>query len=174
VRSLTFRRSRDDAAREAVIRDRILAAAGAAGVAPIVVNTGMFHAQRERQLPPPHEPVGVWLATHPEAWGGGPTALRTIAFLAARGALPSHFYGASATAFDVRSTADNDLARILAELAGDRAAFLLLHDPIFDGAPLEVWAAGAKELVQPGRMFDAMVQYPTATVLESLAPYRGR
>jgi hypothetical protein len=170
-RSRAWRLGHDGNVREALILERVTAAIGAAGGAPVVLNIGQWHSQRVRQLTPMLQPVTARLLADPSSYGGDPAALRTIGCTAAQG--QALWSGSNVPfAFDVRSQADNDLTRILAEQAGAQAAWLPLGDPVFSGAPLSFTTNTAVALVQPGRLWDALVLYPTATVLASLAPSR--
>jgi hypothetical protein len=172
LRSLPWRLRQDGAAREAIIERRVAAALAAAGSGPVALNMGAWHSQRVRQMPPSLQPVAAWLAVTPSVYGGDPAALRVIACVPARGMSIANFTDPWAFAFDVRHQAENDLTRILSERAGDQAALLPLADPVFDGAALSFALTRNVFLLQPGRLWDALVLYPSATVLTSLAPYR--
>ncbi len=159
--------------REALIRERILHAVSGAGGAGVAVNCGRWHAQQAAEMLPPDEPVGAWLAAHPETYGGDPAALVSIAFYAARGERLASWDAPAATSFDaVRDAPPNDLVRILAERAGSASAWLPFDDPLFAGWRMLAYGGGAFDVLHPGAAFDGMVLYPDATILASLALVR--
>ena len=132
------------------------------------MNCGGFHAQKVRP-PGAWEPVGAWLAAHPEAYGGDPSALRSVLFLGGRGQLKDHYSDTSTRSFDVvRDAPGNDLARILAERAQGQDAWLPLSDPLFSTTPVEIDAAGVIRIAVPATFADAIVLYPQISVLASL------
>jgi hypothetical protein len=170
ARSLALRGSSDFAPREVLIRERIVKTLASSGGARVAVNCGAAHAQKASGMGPLAEPVGAWLASHPEAYGGDSSRLRSVAFLGARGELKDHFYDVTTRRFDVIAEApENDLVRILAERAGAREAWLPFSDPLFSSEDVEFDAAGALVVARPVALFDALVLYPVVTVLESLA-----
>ncbi len=170
-RSLPLRRAGDTGAgRELVIRERILAALSRAAGAGVAVNCGRWHAQRAPEMPPWDEPVGTWLARHPEAYGGDPGALVSVAFFAARGERRPSYNDPVAVPFDVVTDAPpSDLVRIVAERAGAEGAWLPFQDPVFSGTQMLANGGGTINVLRPGAAFDGMVLYPHASVLASMA-----
>jgi hypothetical protein len=169
IRSRPLRTAYDGAAREDVIRDLLVPALAAAGTAGVVANLGMYHAQKSTLMGDTPEVVGTWLAKHPEAYGGDATKLRVIAFCGARGYRLWHFYDEEPWSFDVvREDPDMSLTRILSEHAGAQLAYLPLTDPVFERDVAVDY--GHDERVLPiHRQFDAIVLYPTVSVLRSLS-----
>lgn len=169
-KSLRHRRSRDLVARELFIRERILKALAEAGVSPVAVNCGAFHAQKSPADPTMWEPVGAWLAAHAEAYGGDPASLRSVFFLPARGEILDDCCSGSPRPIDVvRDAPSHDLVRILAERAGTSDAWLPFEDPIFS-RPVEVDGGGMLVVIPNiSAVFDGLISYSDVSVLESLA-----
>jgi hypothetical protein len=169
LRSRPIRAAGDQLSRERFLRERLSATLASAGTAGVVANLGMYHAQKSALMGGTPEVVGTWLANHPEAYGGDPTRLRAVAFVGARGERLWHFYDAEPWSFDlVRDDPDMSLTRILSEHAGAQLAYLPLTDPVFQRDVAVDY--GHDEHVLPiGRQFDAIVLYPTVSVLRSLS-----
>lgn len=169
-RSAPLRASMDYTTREGIIRERVAAALARAGTAGVVVNCGADHAQRETLMGPVREVVGTWLGHHPELYGGDPALLRTVAFGGARGSLLAHFYDTVPATFDVvRDAPENSLARVLAERAGARLAWLPLGDPAWSAHDVNYTGGKLGAVLPIGRQFDGLVLYPTVSVLRSLS-----
>jgi hypothetical protein len=173
--SLAVRAAADHfASRELVLRDNVVKALSEAGTSGVAVNCGMFHAAKVRDPSAGWEPFGAWLAAHPEAYGGDASALRSVAFLPARGELLDGWNDPAPYAFDVTTDAPpDDLVRVLAERAGAQDAWLPLGDPLFRDAPVELDVGGTVVLVQPASaLYDGFVLYHQVSVLASLALVR--
>lgn len=169
-RSQPLRVRFDDAAREAIIVERVAATLSAAGGSGLVVNCGMNHAQKETLSGPTAQVVGTWLAHHPETYGGNPAGLTSIAFAGARGLRLSHFSDPVAWSFDLTAEdPDNSLTRILAELAADQLAWLPLGNPVFSSQAVTVDYGHAVQVLPVGRQYDWVVLYPSVSVLRSLS-----
>ena len=173
TRSLPLRRAMDGAVREHIIEDLVAAVLAEASPAAVAINTGAFHAQKERWSGPEHEPFGAWLVRTPEQYGGDPAALRSVAFLGAKGETQAHFYDTTTTHFDVTVDAsEDDLARILAEQAAGRYAWLPFSDAMFANQGIAITWGDAPVVTPPAAQYDALVQYPEVSVLRSLSLVR--
>jgi len=168
-RSLPLRTSFSNVAREAIIVDRVAEVLRLAGGAVVAVGCGMNHAQRTTLSGPTPVVLGTWLAAHPELYGGSANGLRAVAFAGARGQRISRFDDAVPWSFDlVREDPPNSLTRILAEKAEASLAWLPLVDPLWTTSDVLVDYGRDVHVLPVGEQFDALVLYPSVTVLRSL------
>jgi hypothetical protein len=169
-RSLQLRWSFTDAGRELFIKERVQKAIGDAGGARITINTGMYHAQKEKYMGPTAEFVGTWLANHPETYGGDASKLRSIVFIGAKGERKSTFNDPNTWTVDIaQEGADNDLTRILGRETDAHYSWLPLTDPVLVDQLMEVNFGKDIRKTRPGRQFDSIILYPAVTVLSSLS-----
>lgn len=168
-RSLPLRNRMDDREREAIIIELCLRRI-AEHQGRTYINTGMYHAQKERFMGTRVTRLGEALAGSPEAPAG---KVFSVAFIALTGDRKHNFADRGSYRADIPGTSrENDLVRILAMEAGNRMAFLPLEDPLFASSRIRVtYGMNDTHVLPPARQFDAYVTYPRVTLPPSMSEF---
>lgn len=168
-RSLPLRNRMDDREREAIIVELCLRRIAEHG-AGTYINTGMYHAQKERFMGTRVTRLGESLVGSPGAPAG---KVYSVAFIALAGDRKHSFTDRESYRADIPGTGRaNDLVRVLAAEAGDRMAFLPLDDPLFASSRIRVtYGMNDTFVLPPARQFDAYVTYPRVTLPASMSEF---
>ena len=169
IRSFPLRLQWDVAERELIMIDLVNAILDESGNDMVAVNTGMFHAQRQRFMGTRQEWLGEYLARNPRRGG-----FYSIAFFGMSGERIRHSRDQNPQ--PMRPLAElppRNLSRRIADAAvatGDGAipaVFLPLDHPAFNRRMPVSYGLSPVRAV-PSRQFDALVVYPEISVLRSL------
>lgn len=157
--SADIRATWQDQEREELITELCLGWINAAQGQQVFINTGMEHAQKERLM-------GLRIDRLAHGLEKELGSLYSIAFIGLKGERKKSFLDEKAYIVDIpASSPPQDLARVLAQEAGERMAFLPLEDPDFFTRDFRVtYSASQKVRVSPARQFDAIITYPKVSL----------
>ncbi|TVQ96686.1 MAG: hypothetical protein EA403_15830 [Spirochaetaceae bacterium] len=179
IRSFALRLQWDVADRERIMIDLVHAILDESDNDMVTVNTGMFHAQRQRFMGTRQEWLGEYLARNPQltegAEPGSHSGFCSIAFFGMRGERIRHSRDQNPQPMrPLAELPQHNLSRRIADAAGAAAGggeipavFLPLDHPAFDRRMLVSYGFSPVRAI-PARQFDAFVVYPEVSVLRSL------
>lgn len=165
--SIGLRDSMKDSAREALII-RLVEEQLDAGTGKVVVNTGMFHAQRQVFMGTIRRRLGTILD---ERYDQNPDALFSLAVFGFTGERRNRFYDTESVGITPPwQRKENNLTRLLWELPrrGEGGnIFIPLDDPLFQES-MGVAYSFDELRAAPGRQFDAYLVFSSISVLRSM------
>lgn len=181
VRSLPLRRRWDVAEREKIMIELSTGIIGEAqdDQTMVAINTGMFHAQKERFMGTRQQWLGEYLVENPQLYGG-PPGLYSMAFFGLRGTTIRTFMEPEPQPFTPATERNpRNLVRAIAEVAQRQpterhtaerqpsAVYLDLSHPVFQRRMPMAFTRSVFRTV-PGRQFDGYIAYPKISVLRSI------
>lgn len=163
IESSNYRTGRNDELRESAMTGNIMRYFVRHHGSKAVINTGMFHAQKESHMWLYHETMAHRLSRNFES-------LATVTFIGMKGETKNHFYDTDAYSFNLPESAKEDnLIKLLARLAGDSMSYLTLEDPVFMEQEVVIsYDRNTTIEARIGRQFDALVTYPRVSTLQSM------
>ncbi|TVQ98240.1 MAG: hypothetical protein EA403_14245 [Spirochaetaceae bacterium] len=180
IRSFPLRLQWDVAERELIMIDLVNAILDESGNDMVAVNTGMFHAQRQRFMGTRQEWLGEYLVRNSQltqgAEPGSQSGFYAIAFFGMRGERIRHSRDQQPQPMrPLAELPQRNLSRRIADAAASAAAgdeaipavFLPLDQKAFERRMLVSYGFSPVRAI-PARQFDAFVVYPEVSVLRSL------
>lgn len=133
------------------------------GKGKYIVNTGMYHGQKEVFMGSRIERIGSMLSAISNQ-------VYSIAFVGIKGEWKLRFYEQEHISFNLAEDASNDnMIKYMAEIARDQQSFLpLTHDHFKNESQRMSYTVGSTIKAPIGRQFDAIVTYPEISVLKSM------
>ncbi|MEM6398018.1 MAG: hypothetical protein AAF741_16830 [Bacteroidota bacterium] len=161
--SYEFRSNRDHLSREILMFENISQVFDAAPDKKYLVNTGMTHGQKETHMSIDIPRIGATLS-------GLTEQIFSIAFIGIEGERKRRFYDENVIAFNlIESSRNSDMIKYIGEEAGGQLSYLPLSDAHFSNSIQRIsFSAGTTILAPVGRQFDALICYPSISVLYSM------
>lgn len=161
--SVQFRNARDDRAREEKMFDNLMTYVDFNTSSKYLVNTGMSHAQKNNYMSNSTTRIGAMLANITDN-------LHTMSFIGLSGERKFRFYDTDHLAFDLsQSVSTNDMTKYLAEFSANQMSYLPLSDDHFSANLQKIsYSEGTTIFAHVGRQFDAIVCYPSISILDSM------
>ncbi|MEM8582792.1 MAG: hypothetical protein AAGF87_00920, partial [Bacteroidota bacterium] len=161
--SVQFRNVRDDRAREEQMFDNLMAHLDLNTSSKYLVNTGMSHAQKNNYMSNSTTRIGAMLTSVTDN-------LHTVSFIGLSGERKFRFYETDHLVFDLsQSVSVNDMTSYLSEFSANQMSYLPLSDDHFtDNLQKISYSEGTTIFAHVGRQFDAIICYPSISVLNSM------
>lgn len=161
--STTFRTERDNVLREDMMMNNM--AADIESSTKVLVNTGMYHAQKHVLLGEDIQRIAAQIVAMD-------ASSRSVAFVALKGERRNSFNSTTINFDLTNQMTDNDLVRHLHLHTVPDRGFLMLSDATFAQQNIRATFTPGSTVFGPvGSMFDAIVLYPEVTVLESMTSF---
>ncbi len=161
INSIAWRKSNQGLIREGIMRDNLDRIKDE--YQKVVVNCGMYHAQKSTHM---GESINRLAGYYK------PDEVYSIAFSAIKGERKKNFYDENTILFDtIMMAKKRNLIKIIGELAGENMGFVEMTDPQYKETFEVMYLSGVTKQVPPGKQFDAIVTYPTVSLLESMSAF---
>lgn len=164
--SSDYRLSKNEDKREEFMTRLIIDLASKNPSKKIIINCGMYHAQKETLMGTGINRIGYFIKQE------YPSQTYIIAFLGVKGVCKFHFYDESVVSFNLlNETKRHDLVNIIGNEAKNNYSFLIMDDEIFTEKMEVTYTTGSKKILSPAKQFDAIITYPEISILISMGNY---
>ena len=168
IKSYNFRTIRNDAQREEIMAEIISLGANESPGRKQLINTGMFHAQKEVFM-------GVKINRLRQLLDKEFNSVYSLVFIGMRGLYKNTFDGTKKIGFDLaEDVSSNNVIKLIDNIAGNKLSFLPLNNDVFTDEIEISYTPRTKVNAPIGRQFDAIITYPAIKVLESMDVYDYR
>lgn len=164
ISSNAYRRNNEDEKfRELFLYDFVLSIAEKYPHHKIMVDCGMYHAQKQTLMGENIQRLAGYLTQK------YPENTASIAFVGMKGERKFHFYDQKAITFDIeRETAQNDIIHCIGKVDNDSLTLLNLGDSKYLNKYNITYISGNTINLSPGKQFDALVTFPEIHILRSM------
>lgn len=169
IMSSNFRTERNSSSREKFMFDQIVSGLEDDSGNKVIINTGMFHGQKQTYMGENIMRIGQLLDA--SSWN-----VYSIAFIGVKGETKPSFDATENNLFDlVENASDENLIRIIDDISGKTISFLSLQNEVFISEKVKVsYTSSTKIEATIGLQFDAIISYPAISTLQSMDIYDWR